>query len=119
MIRPLAAALLLCAAGIAAAQLRTVPPEAKRATLRHLQDRLVQLDGAQVLLSPGAQIRDADNRLMLPGAIPPGSVVKFLPDAMGNVHRVWILSPQEAADTAPPKPLPKPAPATPPAEPAK
>ena len=111
MTRLLAAAILLCASSAASAQLRTVPPEAKRATMFHLQDRLVQIDSAQVLLSPGAQIRDAQNRLMLPVAVPPGSVVKYLPDAMGNVHRVWILTPQEAADTAPPKPQPKPEPA--------
>jgi hypothetical protein len=111
MMRLLAAAILLCASSAAIAQVRAVPPEARRATMYHLQDRLVQLDSTQVLLSPGAQIRNADNRLILPIAIPPGSVVKFLPDAMGNVHRVWILTAQEAADTAPPKPLPQPAPA--------
>jgi hypothetical protein len=103
MTRVFAAALLLSVAGVASAQLRAVPPEAKRATLWHLEGRLVQLDGAQVLLSPGAKIRDARNRLVRPGAIPPGSAVRFLPDKRGNVHRVWILSPQEAADTAPAK----------------
>ena len=103
MMRLLAAALMLCASTAALAQLRAVPPQAQRATLWHLEGRLVQLDGAQVLLSPGAKIRDARNRLVRPGAIPPGSAVRFLPDKRGNVHRVWILSPQEAADTAPAK----------------
>ena len=103
MNRTLAAALLFSVAGAAAAQLRAVPPEAKRATLWHLEGRLVQLDGAQVLLAPGAKIRDARNRLVRPGAIPPGSAVRFLADKRGNLHRVWILSPQEAADTAPAK----------------
>ena len=111
MTRLLAAAILLCASAAVLAQLRTVPPHAVRAEMWHLQDRLVQIDKARVLLSPGAQIRDAHNRLVLPVAVPPGSVVKFLADPMGHVHRVWILSPQEAADTAPPKPLPKPEPA--------
>lgn len=110
MMRLLAAAILLCASAAAPAQLRTVPPHAVRAEMWHLQDRLVLIGKAQVLLSPGAQIRDADNRLVLPGAIPPGSIVKYLPDGMGNVFRVWILTAQEAADTAPPKPAPKPAP---------
>jgi len=114
MMRLLAAAVLLCASAAVLAQLRTVPAHAVRAQMWHLQDRLVQIDKARVLLSPGAQIRDADNRLIVPGAIPPGSIVKFVPDAMGYVHRVWILSPREAADTAPPKPLPAPKP-----EPAK
>jgi len=110
MTRVLAAALLLSVAGAASAQSRAVPPEAKRATLWHLEGRLVQLDGAQVLLAPGARIRDARNRLVRPAAVPPGSIVRFLQDKSGNVHRVWVLSPQEAADTAPPIAVPAPAP---------
>jgi hypothetical protein len=106
MMRLLAAALLLSLAAAAGAQLRTVPPEAKRASMWHLQDRLVRLDGANALLSPGAQIRDAANRLILPAAIPPGSVVKYQTDAMGHVHQVWILTAREAAASAPPKPEP-------------
>jgi hypothetical protein len=100
MMRPLAAALVLCLSCSALAQVRTLPADAKRAAMWHLQDRLVQLDGAQVMLSPGAQIRDADNRLMLPAAIPPGSIIKYLPDALGHVHRVWILTPDEAGPAA-------------------
>lgn len=110
MTRTLAAGLLLCLAGGASGQLRTVPAEAKRATIWHLQDRVVQIDKAQTTLSPGAQIRDAHNRLVLPAAIPPGSIVKYQTDALGHVHRVWILTPEEAAQSAP-KPVPLPAPA--------
>jgi hypothetical protein len=91
---------------LAAAQLRTVPPEAKRGTMSHLQDMIVQLDGKQQRLSPGAQIRDTSNRLVLPVALPPKSDVKYLLDGVGNVHRVWILSPAESAQADREKPKP-------------
>ena len=79
------------------AQLRSIPPEAKPATLRHVQDMLVELDGKPARLSPGAQIRDPHNRLVLPSALVGKAQVRYVPDAAGMVHRVWILSPAEAA----------------------
>jgi len=106
MMRLIAAALLLLVSAAALAQLRTVPADAKRGELRHLQDMMVQIDKAQARLAPGAQIRDIHNRLVLPAAIPPGSIVKYQTNAQGMVHRVWILTPQEAAQPAPPKPAP-------------
>ena len=41
-------------------------------------------------------IRDADNRLVVPTALQPNTLVKIQRDAQGAVSRVWILSPQEA-----------------------
>jgi hypothetical protein len=38
-------------------------------------------------------------------------VVKYLTDAGGMVHRVWILTPEEVAQLPKPKPKPKPEPA--------
>jgi hypothetical protein len=89
----------LCAgfATLASAQLRTVPQEAKGGKIEHVQDMIVAIDGVQKRLAPGAQIRDASNRLVLPIALPAGTPVKYLLDPDGMVRRVWILSPQEAA----------------------
>jgi hypothetical protein len=98
--------LLFILVGSASAQLRTVPPEAKRGTMSHKQEMIVTLDGKDQRLSPGAQIRDTDNRLMLPVALPPKSDVKVLFDAVGNVHRVWILSAAESAQADKEKPKP-------------
>jgi hypothetical protein len=95
--RLLAAVFLLCASATVLAQLRSVPPEAKRGVMRHLQDMVVQIDNSRARLSPGAQIRDIHNRLVLPTAIPPGSIVRYRADAQGLVSEVWILTPQEAA----------------------
>ena len=89
-------ALLLLAASLASAQVRSIPADAKVGEIRHLQDMLVEIDGAPQQLAPGAQIRDASNRIIMPIAIPPGTRVKYLVDAAGQIQRVWILTPEEA-----------------------
>jgi hypothetical protein len=92
-----AALLALAAASAAQAQLRTIPDEARRARLTHLQGMTVQIDGKQAQLAMGAQIRDGNNRIVVPSAVPPGVLVKYMPDLQGQVSRIWILTPQEAA----------------------
>jgi hypothetical protein len=97
LFRLLLTALALASAGAALAQLRTIPAEAKRATMSHVQGMTVEIDGRRTELATGAQIRDANNRIVLPSALPAGSLIKFVPDMQGQVWRVWILSQQEAA----------------------
>ena len=92
-----AALLALAATGAALAQLRTIPAEAKRGKMSHVQGMTVEIDGKKTVLAAGAQIRDANNMIVLPAALPAGTLVKYLPDPQGQVWRIWILSPQEAA----------------------
>jgi hypothetical protein len=91
----------------ALAQLRTIPKEAKRGEIRHVQGMLVEIDGQQQLLSAGAQIRDGDNRLVVPASLTEKSDVRYLIDAGGMVHRVWILSAREKAENPVTLPFPK------------
>lgn len=56
-----------------------------------------QIDGKDVILSPGVQIRDPYNMMVLPGMIRQPVPVRYLTDVAGFVNRVWILSAQEAA----------------------
>jgi hypothetical protein len=80
------------------AQLRSIPDDAKRGQLRFVREMIVDIDGSQARLSPGSQIRNIDNRIVLPSALPQDSLlVKYLVDASGQVHRVWILTQEEAA----------------------
>jgi hypothetical protein len=88
----------LAGAGTASAQLRAIPEDAKRAQMQYVRETIVEIDGAQARLSPGAQIRTADNRILLPSALPHDKLlVKYVADAAGMVHRVWILTQEEAA----------------------
>jgi hypothetical protein len=91
--------LFLVLAGLATAataQLRTIPKDAKLGKLRHLQAMVVEIDGKPRNLAPGAQIRDASNRIILPTAIPAGARVKYQLDGQGMVRRAWVLTAEEA-----------------------
>ena len=102
MIRSLLFALIVLLPSAAQAQLRHIPAEAKRGEMRHLQGMLVEIGGKRMQLAPGAQIRDSDNRIVLPAALREGVLVKYLLDAQENVFRPWILTPEEAAQRDPP-----------------
>lgn len=90
------ALLLVYCAAAAAQQLRTIPPDAQRGTMRHIRETLIEIDGERAQLSAGAQIRGPSNSIVLPAALPPGSLVKYQLNQARQVHRVWILTPQEA-----------------------
>ena len=93
-------ALLTCCLMLPAAtlaQVRQIPDSAKRGIMTHIQENVVEIDGARMRLSPGAQIRGRDNLIIVPMSLPPGSLVTYLLDGAGLVHRVWVLTPQEAA----------------------
>ena len=96
-LRALLAAILLLAAGAAQAQLRSIPEDAKRGEMRHLQETVVELDGNAVRLAPSAQIRDQSNRIVLPSTLVQTVLVKYLADPQGLPVRIWILTPAEAA----------------------
>src|SRR5882724_12558389 len=96
MKRWIALLLLSVTAPLAGAQVRSIPEDARGGQIRHLQDMVVEIDGAAQQLAPGAQIRDASNRIILPTAIPPATLVRYVLDAEGKVRQVWILTPEEA-----------------------
>ena len=93
----LAALLLLAVPAVALAQLRTIPQDAKRGQMRHVQEMQVNLDGQVETLAAGAQIRDRSNRVILPVTLSGATLVKYRRDPEGRLHQVWILTPEEAA----------------------
>src|SRR5438067_204688 len=94
---------LHCAAALA--QLRTIPPQAQVGMIRHIETMTVEIDGQRLQLAPGAQIRDTDNRLVLPATLQEREQVRYIVDRAGMVQRVWILS-QPEKDAIPPPPSP-------------
>ena len=93
-------ALLICAfllPAAAIAQVRQIPDFAKRGNIVHIQETIVKIDREQMRLSAGAQIRSQDNLIMVPMSLPPGALVKYTLDATGQIHRVWVLTAEEAA----------------------
>lgn len=80
-----------------AAITRPIPPAAKRVVMSFSGGSSVEFGNHVLTLSPGAQIRDQSNRIVLPGAVSGQYVVRVLVDNNGQVHRVWILTPEERA----------------------
>jgi hypothetical protein len=74
---------------------RPIPVEAASARMQPSGNGQVALDGTAYPLSPGAQIRDPQNRIVQPVAVQESARVRYLTDATGAVHRIWILGPDE------------------------
>jgi hypothetical protein len=97
-------------APVFSAPFRSIPQDAVHGKIRHVQEMVVEIDGKPQFLSPGAQIRDAGNNLILPVGLPGAQAeradAKYQLDGTGSIHRVWLLSEREIA-TLPPPPYPK------------
>ncbi len=92
----LAASLALAGAFAQTTALRTLPEDARRGVLSHVRENLVTLDGRQIRLAPGAQIRAANNLIVQPTALPKDSLVKYQLSAAGELFRAWVLTAEEA-----------------------
>ena len=93
-------ALLICALFVPAAalaQVRQIPDSARRGNIVHVQDSIVEVDGRQMRLSASAQIRSRENLFIVPVSLPRGALVKYTLEDSGQIHRVWVLTPEEAA----------------------
>ena len=92
-------ALLLLLATVVHAQVRTLPVEAKRATIGQQQHVLPYIDfgGTRVKLAPGGVIYDQQNRTIVHNALPLGANVVYTTDMNGDIARIYILTPQEHA----------------------
>jgi hypothetical protein len=90
--------LAIALAGSAAAQPRRLPPGGERGFIRYLEGPMVSVDGKPIRLAPGAAIRGRDNLIIVPTALPPeGALAEYLLDRDGQIERVWLLTPAEAA----------------------
>ena len=56
---------------------------------------VVQIDGKQHRLAPGARIVGANNSSVTPNQVPANTKVRYRVDASGLVTHVWILPPDK------------------------
>jgi hypothetical protein len=62
----------------------------------------VAVDGKVMQLAAGAQIRDRQNLIIVPTAIPPnGAWADYVLNRDGEIFRVWLLTPEELARPKP------------------
>ena len=93
------AAVLLSSAALAQS-LRQLPDDMVVTTMVARGGASVMLGERQVMLSPAAQVRTAENMIVVPSNLYGSYVVGVKTDFQGMVNRIWILSPQERAALA-------------------
>jgi len=77
--------------------LRTIPAAAVRGQMQPPWQGQTSIDGKELHLAPGVQIRDRHNRIILSDSVRQPVLVKYLTDANGQLFRVWVLTAEEAA----------------------
>lgn len=77
--------------------LRSIPAQAKRAQMQPPVENLVQLGSKSLRMSPGAQIRSAQNLIVMPAQVRQPALVRYLVDPNGDISHIWILSAEEAS----------------------
>ena len=81
----------------ASAQLmRNFPVDSKLGVLKAFAYPEVKIDKQTLHLGAGSQIRDNNNLIILPTMMLEKGPVRYQMDTMGNVHRIWLLTPDEA-----------------------
>lgn len=102
----LAVAASLVHAPVHAQSLRPLPASARLADFEMRQYPEILLNGELARMSAGAQIRDAQNRIVMPAGIRGTHPVLYERDPSGQVSRIWILTADEVK-AAKARPQPK------------
>jgi|SRR5690242_35807 hypothetical protein len=90
--------ILLAAPALAQTRATPIPEDSRRGYVRHIDEMAVAVNNKAMQLAPGAQIRDRQNLIIVPTAIPPGGAwADYVLNADGQVFRVWLLTPAELA----------------------
>lgn len=90
---------LLSASAPAMAE-RPFPTFAKRGMMKPDQFPAIVIDGRPRILTPGARIWNANNLIDMPASLPQKSVVvNYTEDENAYIDKVWILTPEEAAES--------------------
>lgn len=91
-----------CTAVFAQGLVREAPRDVKPAVIAvSATPPIITLDGKPDRFSPGVRIRDLNNMLVLTGGLAGQTVhTVYKRDAVGLVHEVWLLTPQEYAKVA-------------------
>ncbi|MBM3348045.1 MAG: hypothetical protein FJY55_16380 [Betaproteobacteria bacterium] len=65
--------------------------------MSHLQEMLVSVDGNTLRMAAGGTIRDRNNLIIVPTALPPGgALADYVLDMNGQISRAWLLTEDEA-----------------------
>ena len=76
--------------------LRNFPTDSLAGKLTDFDYPMVVISRQNLYLSPGSQIRDKNNLIVMPAALNAQGLVRYQMDKMGNVQRIWFLNSEEA-----------------------
>ncbi len=80
---------------------RPFPPHAKRGVMKPDLFPAIIIDGRPRIMTAGARIINADNLIQMPASLTAGSyVVNYTEDDQFQIEQVWILTKDEAAQSA-------------------
>jgi hypothetical protein len=87
--------LMLLAQPVLSQQVRNFPVDSKLGHLTAVSFPIFTINGVQVPMGAGGQIRGVDNLIILPSTANYNGLIRYQLDIAGNLHRVWILTPDE------------------------
>ncbi|WP_244070313.1 hypothetical protein [Nitrosomonas sp. PY1] len=75
---------------------RNFPPDSKLGNLNGASFPQFNIDGNLMIMGAAGQVRDSDNQIVLPNATYKRGAIRYQIDMMGNLHRIWYLTEEEA-----------------------
>ena len=90
--------LCLLAQPVFSQQTRKFPADSRLGNLTAVSFPLFTIDGQQIQMGAGGQIRGIDNLIILPSAANYTGLIRYQRDIAGNLHRVWVLTPDEVKE---------------------
>lgn len=88
--------LLICMINQSYAQLaRNFPLDSKFGMLKSYSYPQFKIEKEIMIMGVGGQIRDTDNRIIMPGMLNKTGYIRYQVDSMGLVYRIWFLTPEE------------------------
>ena len=79
-------------------QTRKFPADSRLGNLTAVSFPLFTINGQQVQMGAGGQIRGADNLIILPSAANYTGLIRYQLEITGSLRRVWILTPDEVKE---------------------
>lgn len=76
-------------------QVRNFPVDSKLGNLTAVSFPIFTINSIQYQMGAGGQIRGIDNLIILPSVANYIGIIRYQLDITGNLHRVWILTPDE------------------------
>jgi len=76
-------------------QVRNFPVDSRLGNLTAVSFPVFTINGVQYQMGAGGQIRGTDNLIILPSTANYIGLIRYQLDIMGNLHRIWILTPDE------------------------